>query len=548
MARAAGEFVIRLAVLGVDEAVDAREAQRWCQIDAQFRLQALHPCTGDIGIGESGVVEPDQVLAVAAEQRERGVEIRSAHAVFDPEIGTGGLLGLQAEIPVGGIELIQGRGLKSFADARAEPPAAADPVADIAAEAGGAAEAVVIVQACAQMRGQSAEHPARLHIGAGDRGILARIAVGLVLAPFAIAAEGQRQPADQPVFAAQRQVLRIAVAGEQRIATHRGIEIVARGVGQRIGGAQGEVLPIIGQPQRARELLRLLRFGGVAQRVTGRGEAIDVDVAVGVTRVGEQFELVGQIDEDRPAQRELLRSVRFGSRCGGREAVGAEIGRGEPGKIGVFGEPAGGTGEQRVARAVFDAARQSAAPAGRDVEHARDRVRTPDRAVGAAQQVDLAHRAGGQRAEVEPARGRGRIGHPYAVDQHQQLLGLAPAHAHAGEGAGRSVAAEGDARSASEHAGDVGALHRLDLVAADHGDSLAGVLDAREQPGGGDGDRLDFPGRVGVIGVVGVVGEDRLLDLVEGLHGLGGSRSGNRSRNRGDGQQKRKFTHGILLS
>ena len=149
---------------------------------------------------------------------------------------------------------------------------------------------------------------------------------------------------------------------------------------------------------------------------------------------------MGQVDESRPADGELLESVGFAARVGGGKTVGAEPRAGEAEIAEVLVHACRKVRGKGVARAIFEGADHAGFGAGGDIDHAADRLAAPDRAVGAAQDVELARHACKLVAEVEPAARSRWIGHAHAVDEDQQLVRARPANVHAGEAADAAIA------------------------------------------------------------------------------------------------------------
>ncbi len=140
-------------------------------------------------------------------------------------------------------------------------------------------------------------------------------------------------------------------------------------------------------------------------------------------------------------------------------------------------------------RAVFRAGFDAVEIARLDRDHAADGRAAPDDRVGTAQHVDALDPAGGERAEIETARGGRDVFDADAIDKDEDLFGIRTAQAHAGEAAGATVASDGEAGDAFEHAGNVGALDRLDFLGGDDGDRLASLAQRGFAAGGNDGDR-----------------------------------------------------------
>ena len=414
------------------------------------------------------------------------MQARTALALLDPEIVAGAFLGFELGVPVEGQQLVQRRRLEAFAHAGAQPPVAAEAVADIAAEADMRAELLVVVHPCPGMRGQPPHHPAKLRIGAADFGVGRSIEAGFERGPFVVAAKGQRQSAQQAVFAAQRNAFGAAVAGEGFGAC--AIAIGAFGVRTAVGGAQREVVAVIGQPDIAPVAGGLLRIPGIRKHESGCGEAVDIDLALGEIAMREQLEAWCQIDEGGRAQRELLRTVGLGARGGCRKPVGFVPRTGQAEENAIIARACRRAGKQRIARAVFDAATEPAIGPRGNVNDAADRFGTPDRAVRTAQHIDLARSAEQQIAEVEPARGAGLVGHAHAVDQDQHLVRTGPAQIDAGHPADPAAARQRQARDTVQCPRRVGPLQLLDLVAFDDGDRLAGVAQIGAEPVGGNRD------------------------------------------------------------
>ena len=184
------------------------------------------------------------------------------------------------------------------------------------------AELFVIVHARTAMDGQTAHHPAELRIGAADLGFGGRVEARFKLGPFMIAAESQREAAQQAVFTAQRDAIGAAVAGKGlRPGT---IAIGALGIGQAVRGAQGQVVAVIGKADIAPVTRGFLRIVGIGEDEIGCGKAIDFDVTFCKITMREQLEAGGQIEEGAGADSELLRSVGFRARCGCGKSVGLE--------------------------------------------------------------------------------------------------------------------------------------------------------------------------------------------------------------------------------
>ena len=404
------------------------------------------------------------------------------------------------------------------------------------------AELFVVVHARAGMRCQPPHHPAELRIGAADLGFGRGIEAGFERGPFVVAAKGQRQSAQQAVFAAQRNAFGAAIAGEGLRACT--IAIGAFGVRTAVNGAQREVVAVIGQPDIAPIAGGLLRILGIGQHIGGCGEAVDLDFALGEIAMREQLEARRQIDESGRAQRELLRTIGFGARGGGGKAIGFVPRTGQAEEHIVIARARRRAGEERVARAELEAAGQPALGPGRDIDHAAHGFGAPDGAVRTAQHIDLARSAQQQIAEVEPARGARLIGHAHAIDQHQQLVGIRPAYIDAGHRADPAAARQRQAGDTVQRTHRIGALDGLDFGAVDDGDRLAGVAQIGAKAIGRNRDHrriarhcrrsIDF-GRRGPVGILPVD------DLGQRLfaRALRVCRSGNgRSR-----QEKQIFVH-----
>ena len=342
------------------------------------------------------------------------------------------------------------------------------------------AELLVIVHPRTGMRGQPAHHPAKLRIGAADPGFGRSIEVGFELGPFVIAAEGQRESAEHAVFTAQRKPLRCAIAGEGFVP--RAVAVDALGVRTAVGRTQGQIIAVIGQAHIAPVAGGLLRILGIGEHEGRGGETVDLDFALCEIAMREQLEAGGQIDEGGGAERELLRSVCFGARGSRREPVGLVPRTGEPEEHRVIARPRRGAGKQRIARTEFDAAAHPALGPGRYVDYAANGFGAPDRAVRAAQHVDLARGTQQQIAEIEAACRTRLVGNAYAVDQHQQLVRTRAAQIDAGDAADTAAARQRKAGNAVQRTRRIGTLHRLDFSALDHGHRLAGVAQVGAQP------------------------------------------------------------------
>ena len=287
------------------------------------------------------------------------------------------------------------------------------------------------------MGGKSAEHPAGLEIAASDRHIRPRIAVGRIARPVLFAAESQRQPADRAIFAAHLQTVGMAVA--RKAGAGQRIGIFALGIGQAGRAAQSQVLPVIRRADCARILPGVLGVERIAERECRRREAVDIEIALGIAGIGENLDRIGNIEKGAAAEPELFGPVLFRSVGRRGKSVRAQGRSAEADKIAVSFYPARYRRGQRVARAVFEGGVEARRAAGRDVQHPAQRIGAPDRAVGAARQIQAGDVRGKQGSEIEPAAGGRLIGHTYSVDQHQQLFGRRAAHIQAGKAPDRTV-------------------------------------------------------------------------------------------------------------
>ena len=89
-------------------------------------------------------------------------------------------------------------------------------------------------------------------------------------------------------------------------------------------------------------------------------------------------------------------------------------------------------GAERTRLAEESAAQAFTRPLGDDGNHAADGIRTPERRLRAAQNLDPLDVRGIQAGEVEPAARRRRIVDRHAVDQYQRLIAGGAADTHGG--------------------------------------------------------------------------------------------------------------------
>ena len=129
----------------------------------------------------------------------------------------------------------------------------------------------------------------------------------------------------------------MAVTGKCHIA--RIVEIVALGVGEAVGRAQGKVVAVIGQADIAPVAARFLRFQRVGERKGRRREAVDIERALAPVGMGEEFEVRRDVEKRGSAQPDLFEAI--GLRTGGRggETVCAVEGAGEPGEVAIAIQP-----------------------------------------------------------------------------------------------------------------------------------------------------------------------------------------------------------------
>ena len=452
-----------------------------------------------------------------------------------------GRLRLQAEVPVLAVELVERRRLEALAEARPK-----DGRAGVGRPGQGkltqglAAEGLVVV--AAQAGGEAEPRPnlpLHLKIGAVQpgRGRLWDRVGGEG------AGRGCRDRRLLPLQAEDRLpglgdgegALVLVAVGlglglEGRADRAQGIDALAFHLGARDGQtiAQPAIEQIDLQARIADAFVRDAVLGGVGESEGGRGEAIDLDAAVGPGAAQIEGDAVGEGVFESAVHQGVLEAVILGAPLVGRDAVGGVVARAEAPQQAFSAPPktAADIGGAVAAGLGGQITLQGLGGGGADhMDHPADGLAAPERRLRAAQHLDAGGVAGQQVGEVVAAAGRRRVGELDPIDHHHGLVALRAPDAQGGDPTGAAVARQGDAGRADQKVGQKDRLAGLDLGAVKHRDRLGDAGLGARRPAGGDHHAAKGVGGIGAGGV-------------RGSGGLGGGSPRPEDHRRGGGAEE----------
>ena len=148
-----------------------------------------------------------------------------------------------------------------------------------------------------------------------------------------------------------------------------------------------------------------------------------------------------------------------------------------------------GAGTDGIARSGFDveaAFQWRLRAGGDDVDHAADRLASPERRLGATQHLNSLRIPDEQIGEIIAAAGRGRIVELHPVDDHDGLFGFRTADAQRCGGAIAAVSGQADARRAQQQFGCADILRPVDCGLVQNRDGGGHLVKWRGRAGGGD--------------------------------------------------------------
>ena len=231
-----------------------------------------------------------------------------------------------------------------------------------------------------------------------------------------------------------------------------------------------------------------------------RGTLVEVHIGVGVQRC---------VAEGLGAERGFSAQAEVGVAIAivvAIEIEGRRIGRGKSAQLIVAKGHAEGVvaGAQRDAAAVLAIAAAMRAHgetlglAGEDLDHATDRVRTPERRARAAHDLDALDLVERKMREIEHALGGGRDTH--AVDQHKRVIRIGAAQEHRAGLARTAGARNVHAGLLPEQAEQIDRRAFFDGAAVDHRDRCKRVVDGLRVAHAGDDDYGLVGGRLRMHG------------------------------------------------
>ena len=412
--------------------------------------------------------------------------------LLDPGIPAVRLFGLQGEVPVFAVELVQRRGLEALAEAGAQDgvstvqaPGRRSLASDVTAHIG------LIIVAHPPGQGQTGQHLA------GD---LAVAAVDGVMPPIGRELEGGRE---------RIEARPLALGAEHRLIVRGDLEaaFIFDGVGatrrhKRGGCGDAEVRGLVrvlivvidgavfkGQPvlQPAVEqrevqprIVDQLLCGSVlvvvAEGESGRVVAVKVGATARIVDTLVQLQIGRQVVGEPP-----------------REAVGVKGAWPAPAKrlvearnalgcVIIGGQPPdhravlAAKGAAEIARSVAAhlglqvALQRLGGPRGDDVDHPADRLAAVERGLRAAQHFDAGDVAADQVGEVVAGARIGRVVDLHPIDQSNGLVGVRAADEHRGGFTRTAIATDAEPGRAIQDIGDAGFLVQLDLGLGQHGE------------------------------------------------------------------------------